>query len=384
MTALVPLKRVARMAYGDALSAEQRIDGEYPVVGSGGVSGTHSVSNFQSPGIVIGRKGSYGSIHWVPTGGFAIDTAYYIDSRLTDADLRWLYYALNAVDLRGVSQDVGVPGLSRETAYGVLLPKPPSLTEQRRIADFLDVETSRIDRLRNRRRRQLGLLVARESVKLSDAFRSCKTGRETRLKYLMRVKPRYGVLVPSFVDEGVRFIRVNDLLDLSGRAQSLAQIPSELSKQYARTVTLPGDVLLSVVGTMGRAAVVPPELAGANVARAVASLRPLEAIDPHLVATWLRTSDFLRQALDATGSDTAQPTLGMEDLGNIRLVWPSDTGDQNHLALRVTEIQEAHAKLATTLERQNELLVRRRQALITAAVTGQFDVFTASGRGVEE
>jgi type I restriction enzyme S subunit len=74
----------------------------------------------------------------------------------------------------------------------------------------------------------------------------------------------------------------------------------------------------------------------------------------------------------------------MEDLGNIRLVWPSDTGDQNHLALRVTEIQEAHQKLATTLERQNELLVRRRQALITAAVTGQFDVFTASGRGVEE
>jgi type I restriction enzyme S subunit len=35
-------------------------------------------------------------------------------------------------------------------------------------------------------------------------------------------------------------------------------------------------------------------------------------------------------------------------------------------------------------QRQLELLVERRQALITAAVTGQFDVSTASGRGVTE
>jgi type I restriction enzyme S subunit len=303
-------------------------------------------------------------------------------------DPRFLLYVVNTHSFLklGEAEMYGVAGQQRvpDSFLRDLPVMLPSLNEQRRIADFLDGETVRIDRLRSRRRRQLDLLEARLSAKLTDAFRSCRSAKETRLKYLMRVKPRYGVLVPVFVDSGVRFIRVNDLLDLRGRAQSLAQIPIELSQQYSRTVTVPGDVLLSVVGTLGRAAVVPPELAGANVARAVASLRPLESIDPHLIAAWLRTSDFLRQALDVTGSDTAQPTLGMEDLSNFRLMWPSEPDDQTELALRVEGIQQTHAKLTEALEEQNALLAERRQALITAAVTGQFDVSTASGRGIEE
>jgi type I restriction enzyme S subunit len=36
-----------------------------------------------------------------------------------------------------------------------------------------------------------------------------------------------------------------------------------------------------------------------------------------------------------------------------------------------------------TMDRQHRLLAERRQALITAAVTGQFDVSSASGRGVD-
>ncbi|MGH3520243.1 MAG: hypothetical protein ACRDQ7_23245 [Haloechinothrix sp.] len=194
---------------------------------------------------------------------------------------------------------------------------------------------------------------------------------------MLRVKPRYGVLVPVFVDSGVPFIRVNDLLDLENRAANLAQIPQELSRQYARTRTQQGDLLLSVVGTMGRATVIPDVLIGANVARAIASLRPYNSVDPQLLAAWMCSPEFLRQALDATSSDTAQPTLGMEDLSNFTLLWPKGDVAQRRLTRQVNEIRSKQASLASALNRQLDLLAERRQALITAAVTGQLDVTTA-------
>ncbi|TLQ43738.1 restriction endonuclease subunit S [Streptomyces marianii] len=302
-------------------------------------------------------------------------------------DARFLLYVVNTHSFLklGASEMYGVAGQQRvpDTFLRDLPVQLPALDEQRRIADFLDAETSRIDLLVKLRQRQIQLAEERTGSALDAAFGD-SSHVPTRLKYLMAVKPRYGVLVPQFDDTGVRFIRVNDLLDLPGRGDSLARIPAELSAQYARTVTKPGDVLLSVVGTMGRSAVVPPDLAGANVARAVASLRPRSDVPSELLASWLSTPSFLRQAHDVTGSDTAQPTLGMEDLGNFRLAWPTDQQGQEEL-LRVTGRTRRHRdELTRVLNHQLQLLAERRQALITAAVTGQFDVSTASGRNVTE
>ncbi|MGJ3561856.1 restriction endonuclease subunit S [Streptomyces sp. INA 01156] len=124
----------------------------------------------------------------------------------------------------------------------------PSLEEQRRIADFLDAETAHIDDLATLRSRQLRLIEERRGSSLDAAF-SRRSYTATRLKYLLSSRFRYGVLVPQFTEgEGVRFIRVNDLLDLPGRSATLRKIPKELSAQYARTITRTGDVLLSVVG----------------------------------------------------------------------------------------------------------------------------------------
>ncbi|GLF94659.1 restriction endonuclease subunit S domain-containing protein [Streptomyces yaizuensis] len=284
---------------------------------------------------------------------------------------------------------------AKATAYGTKMPRTswelmgnfriwlPSLEDQRRIVGFLDAQTMRIDLLLQLRDHQIRLVEERSGSALDTAFAG-SSHTPTRLKYLLAEKSRYGVLVPKFVDDGVRYIRVNDLLDLPGRADSLARIPAELSAQYTRTVTKPGDVLLSVVGTMGRSAVVPTELAGANVARAVASLRPMDYVPSELLATWLTTPEFLRQANDATGSDTAQPTLGMEDLGNFRLAWPTDKRGLDALTQAAGRIRRQRREVAQVLRRQTALFIERRQALITAAVTGQFDVSTASGRNVTE
>jgi type I restriction enzyme S subunit len=205
------------------------------------------------------------------------------------------------------------------------------------------------------------------------------SGSPTRLKYLLTARPRYGVLVPQFIDNGVKFIRVNDLLDLRSRANDLIMIPRSLSAQYATTVVREGDILVSVVGTLGRVAIAPASVCGANVNRAIAVLRPLPEVDRSLLAAWIDGDEFEAQALLATGNDSAQRTLGMEDMANFRLTWPTDLSERRSLAADVSQDQKMVRAISARVAKQKDLLSERRQALITAAVTGQIDVSTASG-----
>lgn len=140
------LKSVARFIYGDSLAAEERERGNVPVYGSNGQIDVHSVANTFAPVIVIGRKGSFGKINFSEVPVFAIDTTYFIDSRNTSADLKWLAHVLQLLNLDQASQDSAIPGLSRDVAYTNFIPAP-SVTEQHAIAAFLDRETARLDTL---------------------------------------------------------------------------------------------------------------------------------------------------------------------------------------------------------------------------------------------
>lgn len=146
-TEFLPLKRVASLEYGDALAREVRLDGDVNVMSSGGVSGIHNVANTLGPVIVIGRKGSFGAVHWSDSPVFVIDTAYFIDKKNSSLDLRWLFHVLKISKLSELSVDVGIPGLSREVAYAKSVPNPPPLYEQVSQAKNIDHEIDHLNSL---------------------------------------------------------------------------------------------------------------------------------------------------------------------------------------------------------------------------------------------
>ena len=71
----------------------------------------------------------------------------------------------------------------------------------------------------------------------------------------------------------------------------------------------------------------------------------------------------------------------MEDLAGFRVRWPADEVVQGRMLRDATVLQDSMARLRRLITVQRDRLTERRQALITAAVTGQIDVTTA--RGVE-
>jgi len=115
------LGEVIELAYGKGLKEQDRIPGDVAVYGSSGVVGYHNQSLIEGPGIIVGRKGNVGSVHWTDTHFFPIDTVFYI---ITKLPLCYVYFNLRTQNF--ISGDAAVPGLNRNQAYSLpfILPTP--------------------------------------------------------------------------------------------------------------------------------------------------------------------------------------------------------------------------------------------------------------------
>lgn len=100
------------LAYGKGLKASDRKEGPVPVYGSGGIVGNHDEALVAGPGIVVGRKGNVGSVHWSDHDFFPIDTTFFIK---TELPLLYIYYNLKHQNF--INTDAAVPGLNRNLAY---------------------------------------------------------------------------------------------------------------------------------------------------------------------------------------------------------------------------------------------------------------------------
>ncbi|EPW4396489.1 restriction endonuclease subunit S [Proteus mirabilis] len=131
----MPLKQIATLNYGKALKAEVRVPGPFPVYGSSGEVGSHEKPLVKGPGIVVGRKGNVGSVYWVNTDFYPIDTVYFISAEESSL---FLYHALQNVQF--INTDVAVPGLNRDMAYSREILVPDDKNYQRFLSEVVPIQ----------------------------------------------------------------------------------------------------------------------------------------------------------------------------------------------------------------------------------------------------
>ena len=107
------------LAYGKALKATDRALGEVPVYGSGGITGQHSQSLVTGPSVIVGRKGTVGSLYWEDQPFFPIDTVFYVRAAVP---MTYCFYLLQTLGLRDMNTDAAVPGLNRSNVYRLTVP----------------------------------------------------------------------------------------------------------------------------------------------------------------------------------------------------------------------------------------------------------------------
>jgi type I restriction enzyme S subunit len=124
----------------------------------------------------------------------------------------------------------------------------------------------------------------------------------------------YGVVQPgTHVEHGVPIVRVNNFKEGRVELSELMRIDPEIEEKYGRTRLQGGEVLLTVVGSVGQVAVVSEALKGFNVARAVAVIHPQQQVDPNWLALCLR-SPLSQHLLGSRANTTVQTTINLKDL----------------------------------------------------------------------
>ena len=129
-------KRFCELQRGHDLTSDQRNEGPYPVVTSGGINGFHSEYIAMAPGVVTGRYGSTGSVFYVEEDYWPHNTSLYVkDFHGNSPKFSWSL--LQAIDLKSLSAKSAVPGIDRNDVHELFVASP-HLQEQIEIAAFLD------------------------------------------------------------------------------------------------------------------------------------------------------------------------------------------------------------------------------------------------------
>ncbi|MGI5450263.1 restriction endonuclease subunit S [Streptomyces sp. CA-243310] len=290
-------------------------------------------------------------------------------------DPRYWRYLMLLLDMAKITNPGPVPSVSERQVAALPVPLP-SVEEQRHIADFLDAETVRIDQLRRKFNRQRDLLVERERASLPLGVAGARLGEgsvDTGLPWLPSMHPR-AQLVPL-----IRLLQLQRGADLTDDQRRPGEVPvvTTAGPNGWHDIALasgPG-VVIGRYGSVGNVHWVDDSYWPHNTTLYV---KNFNGNDPRYCYHVLRSLPYEMEQARA-----AVPGVNRNDLHrNAVVLLPRD------LQLRVARLLDSDmTRLASAFERirrADALLAERRQALITAAVTGQFDVSTASGRNVTD
>jgi type I restriction enzyme, S subunit len=132
----------------------------------------------------------------------------------------------------------------------------------------------------------------------------------------------YGIVQPGVaVTDGIPIVRVSDVRDGRVAVSAPLRVSAAIEAAYARTRLSGGELLLTLVGTVGEAAVVPKSLAGWNVARAVAVIPVRKDIGAYWVQLALRAPE-VRATIDSRLNTTVQATLNLGDVAQLPIMLP--------------------------------------------------------------
>lgn len=300
-------------------------------------------------------------------------------------DHRFAGYVLQSARTRGYfeMQAVGstMENLNTSIVLSLPIPRPP-IREQQRVANFLDAKTTQLDRSLMIRKQQRELLWKRTQIVITREYDDAvdKYG-STRLRYLLRgieqgwspdcdnreASPdEWGVIKAGCVNGGVFRPEENKTLPIKTRPRLEYTL-----KQ--------GDLLMSrasgSLNLIGSAAIIPHLNRKLLLCDKVYRLRvDHHKVDPEYIALMLRSVPMREQIrLGVSGASGLANNLPIPIVLNLPV--PNPPLDVQHDTIESIEKSLAAIEYAQfALQKQCELLGERRQALITAAVTGQIDV----------
>jgi len=280
--------------------------------------------------------------------------------------------------------------VSKENFHPMPILVPP-IDEQRRIADFLFDETKRIDQLAAKKRKLIELLNERLDA---EVFRVITRGlnpgvvlKPVKLEWIGQIPYHWGLaavsahyevqlgkmLTPeaSAGPEQFPYLRNTNVQWDRIDQDDLATMSFDAADR-GRCRLQPGDLLVCEGGEVGRAAVWEGQIKDCFFQKAIHRVRPHRDGNTRFLMYCLRAA-AKRNVFAVEGNQSTIVHLTAEKLRVHRFPFPP-LEEQRRIVEYLDDRRDQAASVRSRLQHQIPLLQERRQALITAAVTGQLEI----------
>ncbi|MGR9280423.1 restriction endonuclease subunit S [Rhizobium johnstonii] len=274
----------------------------------------------------------------------------------------------------------------------------PSTTEQLAILDFLDRETAKIDALVEQQKRLIELLKEKRQAVISQAVTKGLNlnvpVKDTGIEWLGKVPEHWSTgklrslarqivdgahFTPTYVDDGIPFLRVTDITRPTLDLTEVKRIPlSEHLDLSLRCRPEKGDLLLSKNGTIGVPRVINWDWEF-SIFVSLCLIKLTAKISAEYLA-YVFQSRTIESQIEEGAKQNTVANLHLEKIASFRLPVPPAEEQAEIVRKLDSELGEMD-HLVEAAEDGIKLLEERRVALISAAVTGKINVQQGNNAG---
>ena len=295
----------------------------------------------------------------------------------------FVYYYLLHAKPQLVSQAVGnaQPNISQAKIKSLPIPLPP-LEEQQRIVAILDEAFEGLDRAKANV--EANLASARELFErqAAAAFQPLESEGETSQvtveelalaeKGSIRTGPFGSQLLHSeFVDDGIAVLGIDNAVSNRFEWRKRRYITQEKYRELQRYTVRPGDVVITIMGTCGRCAVIPDDIPTAINSKHLCCISlDKEKCMPEFLHGYFLHSPTARAYLDREASGSVMDGLNMGIVKRLPVYLPS-LGEQADIVSRIAEIEIATGVAKANYDEDLVALEELRQSLLAKAFAGE-------------
>jgi type I restriction enzyme S subunit len=360
----------------ETISQKQMIAGEFRVYGANGQIGWHNQFNHEEPELILGCRGSCGTVHVTEPRSWINGNAMVVHPTNGAMDISFLAYALKGgIALTDAITGAAQPQITRTSLMPLVISFPESLAEQQRIVGLLDEAFEGLATAKANAEKNLQNARALFESHLQSVF----TQRDPAWveKSLGDVcefeNGDRGKNYPNrheYVESGIPWINTGHIQpDGTLSMEEMNFITREKFDSLRSGKIQSGDLVYCLRGaTLGKTALVDPLTEGA-VASSLVILRPSSLLDGSFLYFFL-TSPAGQGLIKGFENGAAQPNLGAKSVAKYPISFPK-VPEQREIADSLIELREETQRLARLYERKHAALEALKKSLLHQAFTGE-------------
>ena len=356
----------------ETISQKQMIAGEFRVYGANGQIGWHNQFNHEDPELILGCRGSCGTVHVTEPRSWINGNAMVVHPTNGAMDISFLAYALKGgIELTDAITGAAQPQITRTSLMPLVISFPESLAEQQRIVGLLDEAFEGLATAKANAGKNLQNARALFESHLQSVFTQRGPGWVdstigAEIKFI-----DYRGKTPVKTTSGVRLITAKNV-----KMGFLQETPMEFiaAASYkgwmTRGIPQKGDVLFTTEAPLANVAQLDTDEKVAFAQRIII-MQPNAARLDSTFLKYLLLSQPVQQRIRTKGTGATVQGIKASLLKLIEILFPQSLTTQEEIVSKLDDLREETQRLARLYERKLAALEALKKSLLHQAFTGE-------------